>query len=81
MKKKKTVYTKNKYPISDHALVRYIERVLGMDVNAMKEFMMCDLLENAIKLKAKQLTINGFVYVINDGIVATIFNPNDEVSE
>lgn len=62
--------------ISDHALLRYIERVHGIDVEAMKAELLTDSLSLAIKAGAVSVRLAEGSWVIKGSTVVT-FKSND----
>jgi hypothetical protein len=57
--------------ISDHALLRYIERVHGVDVDALKADLLTDQLVTAIKAGASGLKTAEGTFVIKGAVVVT----------
>jgi len=63
-------------PICDHALLRYMERVQGIDVEALRNKLATPNLRTAAKLKATKVISEGVEFRINSfGFVATIIDP------
>lgn len=62
--------------ISDHALLRYIERVHGIDVDAMKAALLTDVVVLAIKTGATAVKNEHGSFVIKGSTVVT-FKSND----
>lgn len=60
------------HPISDHALLRYIERVLGGNIKEMKDAILTEEIKTAIGLGASGITKDGFYYAIENGKVITV---------
>jgi hypothetical protein len=64
---------KNVARISDHALLRYMERVGKVDVEAIREAMLTDRLKAACEAGARAVHIDDFTYEISkDGTVVTV---------
>lgn len=61
--------------ISDHALLRYIERVHGIDVDAMKAELLTPALVQAIKLGASGMKVADGTFVIKGSTVITFLAP------
>lgn len=61
--------------VTDHAVLRYIERVYGVDVDHLRSLIMTDLVRNAILAGATKVKSDGFVYVLGDNAVVTIMEP------
>jgi hypothetical protein len=70
-------------PITDHALVRWLERKHGLDTDRLRDAILTDALRGA--LDANQWHDDGeLTYVISDNVVVTIFptpNPLDRGRE
>ena len=58
--------------VSDHAVVRYLERVQGFDIDAVREAIVTPEVEKAIELGATKVRSNGVEYRIKCGMIATI---------
>lgn len=58
--------------VTDHAVLRYIERVLGFDVDAIRTRIMSKTVRDAIRSRAGAVTIDGYRYEIKAGAVVTI---------
>lgn len=59
--------------ISDHAIVRYLERVKGVDIAAIRAEMMTPALDKAVAFGSPVLIgKNGERLVIKNGIVTTV---------
>jgi hypothetical protein len=50
--------------VTDHALMRFIERVGGVDLTSFRDHI-AELVRAAIAIGATQVSIDGFTYVIN----------------
>ncbi|WP_425087013.1 hypothetical protein [Stappia sp.] len=59
--------------VSDHAVLRYIERIYGLDVDAVRRHI-ADEVASAAAAGAITARIRGASYVIRDGVVVTIIN-------
>ncbi len=57
--------------VTDHALIRYLERVLGFDVAALRNAM-TERLSEAARLGASAVTIDGNTYMIVGGVCTTV---------
>jgi hypothetical protein len=62
--------------ISDHALVRHMERVMGYDIPALRRQLEGRLSE-AAAIGATGITINRFTYLIENGVVITVLRRNN----
>lgn len=57
--------------ITDHALLRYIERVQGVDLDKLRDHIRREI-EPAVKMKAKNITIDGFIYHLSGAVLKTV---------
>jgi hypothetical protein len=60
--------------VSDHAFCRYLERINGYDVDAMKAVIR-DQLEPLVKQLGyadAKITLSGITYIIKDGVLVTL---------
>ena len=57
--------------VSDHCVLRYLERVRGMDVEAVRKEIV-GMVRPAAAVGAKRVTVNGFTYVIDKQVVITV---------
>lgn len=60
--------------VSDHAVVRWLERVKGVDVEAFRAEIV-DAVQGAVDAGAKQISVGGVTYIL-DGAVVTTVTPN-----
>lgn len=60
--------------ITDHALVRYFERVIGIDMEELRKMILTENVKKAIRLNASGVVVNGFRYVIKGGRIVTILS-------
>jgi len=58
--------------ITDHALLRYIERVHGIDVEAMKSWLLNDAVKSAVVSGAASCIQDGLKFVIKGSSVVTV---------
>lgn len=59
--------------ITDHALLRYMERVLNFDIKAILDQILTeDLIKEYKKVGSEMVTLYGVKYAIVDGVVATV---------
>ncbi|PCH70276.1 MAG: hypothetical protein COC12_08465 [Rhodobacteraceae bacterium] len=63
------------YPVSDHAVVRYLECVRGVDVDRLRA-KIGKAAEQAIDLGACGAISGGFIFKIRDGVVTTVVHQN-----
>lgn len=59
--------------VTDHFLLRYIERVHGVDMQKLREHVLTDKMKLALKSGAKSVTTDGFRYIIEDGQLVTVY--------
>lgn len=62
---------KRKVVVSDHALVRWLERVHGIDMNFFRS-MLAKEVETAVAMGATGLTLNGVQFVLDNGVLCTV---------
>ncbi|MFN7640324.1 MAG: hypothetical protein ACK5PR_01085 [bacterium] len=59
--------------VSEHALLRYLERKYQIDVSVFRKLMMTDDVYKAIKAGAKMVRIDGIEFrVADDGMITTV---------
>ena len=66
---------KSRIPISDHAVLRYLERVQGMDIERIRREIGARV-DIAVDLGACGVIIDGFNYRIDGGVVTTVLRVN-----
>ena len=59
-------------PVSDHAVLRYLERICGVDVDAVRRRIF-EAAESAVKHGARGIVVDGIVYRLQEGYVTTCF--------
>jgi len=59
--------------ITDHALLRYLERMLGFDIEALKRELLTDEVRRAIKAGARRVHIKGVTFVVSENRIVTIY--------
>lgn len=57
--------------VSDHALLRYIERVLEINVEGLRSEILSDNVRAALKSGATGVTVSGVKFVAKDGVIVT----------
>lgn len=62
----------NSIGVSDHAVLRYIERVFGFDLQDVRNQILTPDRVAAIKAGANQITANGVKFVIRNKTVVTV---------
>ena len=68
-----------RHPVTDHAIVRYLERVQGWNIEMVREHI-ADLTCAAIEVGASAKIIDGFAYKFTNGRVVTIM-PVGEIKD
>lgn len=58
--------------VSDHAIVRYLERVYGLDLDAVRREIMTPERETMIRMGAKRIVTDDHVYIIDNGVIVTV---------
>ncbi|WP_421782697.1 hypothetical protein [Kiloniella litopenaei] len=66
------------HTVSDHALVRYMERVLELDVAGMRDFILTDEIKAAMSAGAKSASIGEFKYIFKNNKLITIHGRSRE---
>ncbi|WP_299378010.1 hypothetical protein [uncultured Kiloniella sp.] len=66
------------HPVSDHALVRYMERVLELDVDGMRDFILTKDIKAAMSTGAKSASIGEFKYIFKNNKLVTIHGRSRE---
>jgi len=64
-------------PVTDHAVLRYIERVMGVDVDRIRRTI-SEAVDGAAKIGVNRVTINGWEFRIKDGTVVTMLSRHSE---
>jgi hypothetical protein len=62
----------NKPSVTDHAVLRYLERIAAIDVEAIRQRIHEDA-HQALVSGATGITVNGIAYRIQDGVVVTVW--------
>jgi len=63
----------NPVEVSDHALIRYMERHMEFDIEGCKKSLLTPLVVEAINNGAKKVTIEGIRFVVEDKIIVTTY--------
>lgn len=63
--------------VSDHALIRWLERVRGVDFTGLRWELAALLEPKFAGLPNQAVVIDGFRYVIRDGVVTTILSADE----
>lgn len=64
--------------ITDHALLRYVERVFGIDVDAVRREILTDGVARCIELGASTITVNGIQLRVKDRSVVTVIGSDQK---
>lgn len=62
---------KPRHPVTDHAVIRYLERVQGVDIEGLRR-QIGRLVDHGLEAGACGVISGGFVYRIEGGCVVTI---------
>ena len=60
--------------VSDHALMRYIERVIGIDVGKIRSEILTDRAKEALRAGATGYSINGVKFKAKNGVLVTVLD-------
>ena len=63
--------------ITDHALLRYVERIFRIDVDAVRREILTDGVAKCIELGASTITVNGVQFRVKDRSIVTVIG-NDQ---
>ena len=71
--------------ISDHAIVRYLDRVIGMDIDACKKDMLAKLPEGFTpnpEIEFVSIAVDGLQYVMRDNLIISVtpITPKEKVN-
>ncbi|WP_211098404.1 hypothetical protein, partial [Azospirillum sp. B506] len=58
--------------VSSHALLRYVERVMGIDVKALERSLHSQEVKAAIRAGATRITVDGIGLVVKDNVIVTV---------
>jgi predicted nuclease with TOPRIM domain len=64
--------------ITDHALLRYVERVFGIDVDAVRRQILTDGVAKCIELGASTITVNGIQFRVKDRSIVTVIGSDQK---
>lgn len=70
-KPKKKTYTPS---ISEHAVVRYLERIMGFDIDGVRDQIMTKEIKDALSLGVTRVCVNGVDMIAAEGKIITIIN-------
>ena len=57
--------------VSDHALIRYLERVYSLDIDAIRRKILSDITIDAINAGASAVTTGGVKFLVRDKCIVT----------
>ena len=60
--------------VTDHALIRYLERVQGIDIEAMKTAILTDDIRAAMLMGATRFSQDGVTYILESNSIVTILD-------
>ena len=60
--------------VSDHAVVRYLERFMGIDVDEIRCKILTPTVKGAIEAGAKTFISEGITYCIKNNVITTVHN-------
>lgn len=63
--------TKAPVAVTDHAVVRFLERVMGMDLSPVRELIRHEA-EIGVRYSASGVRLQGIRYILQDGSVVTV---------
>ena len=67
--------TKTKPQLSEHAILRYLERKKGIDINEIKSKIMDDKVVKQIKtIGSGKIRVDDFILVVRNNVVVTVEN-------
>lgn len=66
--------------MTDHALLRYIERVYGVDVEKIRDDAVTDMVKAAIAAGANVINIDGVKFLIKNGVIVTTYDNNMNIN-
>lgn len=68
---------KPRHPVTDHAVIRYLERVQGVDIEAIRR-RIGRVADQGVEAGANGVISGGFIYRIADGVVVTVVHHHRE---
>jgi len=57
--------------VSDHALVRYLERAKNVDIEALRREILTPERESAIRSGARKIKVDNISFIVRDQVVVT----------
>ena len=65
------LYNNTKPSLSDHALIRYLERAKGFDFKPYINEILNEDRKESIKMGATRIKVDGITFVVRDGVIVT----------
>lgn len=65
--------------LSDHALLRFLERVLKIDVKELRTRILTPTIIDAIKAGASAVTVEGVKFVVEDNVIVTTLGADQKL--
>lgn len=66
--------------VTDHALVRWLDRAQGIDMEWFREYL-ADQVRDAVKVGASSVTIDGVSFRINNGRLVTVIASDNHIAQ
>jgi hypothetical protein len=63
--------------VSNHAILRFLERVHGVDVESVRKRILTPLVIEAVKAGATRITVEGVRFIIKNGVIVTAWEGED----
>jgi hypothetical protein len=67
--------------ITDHALLRYVERVFKIDVDALRQQILTDGVTKGIEHGASTITVNGIQFRVKDRSIMTVIGGDQKIHQ
>lgn len=64
--------------VSNHAILRFLECVYGVDVEAVRKRILTPMVAAAVIAGAKRIKVEGMTFVIENGVIVTAWEGEDE---
>jgi hypothetical protein len=64
--------------VSDHALLRFIERVMGVDIESFRDRILTDTVRDAIAMGATAVVVEGVRLKIQDNTIVTVLDKREK---
>ena len=63
--------------VSNHAILRFLERVYGVDVESVRKRILTPTVAAAVKAGARRIKVEGMTFVIENGVIVTAWEGED----